>query len=145
MLGPGEAVLGQTPLRRRSLPRDRIIAVLDEAPGPLKADEIWALASVHRPGLSIATVYRVLKQLMADEQVRAVTLPTGTQYERCPAGGRPHDHPHFLCRQCQVAYDLPSVLFEPQSLAVPFQIDAYELTLHGLCPQCLSTPPRINI
>ncbi|GAA4006551.1 Fur family transcriptional regulator [Deinococcus rubellus] len=132
----------KTTTQRRSLPRDRIITVLDEAPGPLKADEVWALAVFKHPGLGIATVYRVLKQLMAEGQVRAVMLPTGTQYERCPAGAHLQDHPHFLCRQCLVAYDLPSGLFQPHSLVVPFQIDAYELTLHGLCPQCLSTPTR---
>ena len=134
----------KTTPQRRSLPRDRIIAVLNEAPGPLKAEELWEQAASRHPGLGIATVYRVLKQLMAEQQVRAVTLPTGTQYERCLAGDHPYDHPHFLCRQCRVAYDLPSDLFQPQSLGVPFQIDAYELTLHGLCPQCLSTPTRIH-
>lgn len=35
--------------QRRSLSRDRIWAVLEHAPGPLKAEKVWTQAAAERP------------------------------------------------------------------------------------------------
>ena len=120
--------------RRYSVLREGIRDVLKQASGPLRADELWAQAQQCHAGLGLATVYRMLRQLMDDGEVRQVTLPTGVLYEHRSSP----EHPHFFCRQCKATYDLPSDLFQPRAFDLPFRVEAYQLTLLGVCPPCLS-------
>ncbi len=120
-------------------PSDHAVAVtrlLEEAQGPLSADEVrQALAET---GIGIATVYRLLKRGVEDGRYIPIEIPNGpTHYE--PAD-RPHHH-HFECLTCHRVYDVmgcPGHLDEltPEG----FSLESHDVLLRGHCVTCSETP-----
>ncbi len=122
-------------LERATQQRAAILAAFREHPHPLLPADVRALASVHCPGLGIATVYRTIKVLLAEAVLETVNLPgESARYE---LKDRPHHH-HFQCRACGRVFDVPGC---PPSLAAyappGFAVDGHELTLYGRCAECL--------
>ncbi len=128
------------PSTRTTRQRDEIHRVLTTAPGPLTVTEIHAQAQRDLPALGIATVYRTLKLLTDQGLIHPVMLDGETLYE---ASGRGHHH-HFSCRRCGRVFTLqtcPVSLPRGTVFAGGFVVDAHELTLYGLCPDCAALPP----
>ena len=116
--------------------RKEIIRVLTAARGPLSAHEIWLRGKVQQPKLGIATVYRCLKRLQDERQIRTVVLPSGESlYERVVSK---HHHP-FQCNRCR---EVTALAFCPQglldSIVLPsgHWIQGHEITFTGLCADC---------
>lgn len=117
-----------------------IVRVIEDAPGPLSVPELLARAQQDLPGLGVATVYRTLKLLQEQGVVHPVHLDGESRFERA---GRGHHH-HFACRTCARVFDLhqcPVAL--PKGTVYPggFVVEAHEVTLYGLCPECAARPP----
>lgn len=120
---------------RHTRQRETILRAIGQAEGPLSVPELLTRAQRELPGLGLATVYRTLKLLGEQGQVRAVSLKGETRYEAANLG---HHH-HFACRACGRVLDfarcpLPSA--SDLSLPGGFVVEAHEITLYGLCPQC---------
>jgi len=113
-------------------------AVFERAKRPLTAHEIREEARKEIPTLGIATVYRAIKQLVAEGRVRAVAVPgAGPHYEKA---GRHHHH-FFLCRQCKRLFDLIGCVRGVQSLAPHgFRVQQHEIVLYGECVSCAGAP-----
>jgi Fur family ferric uptake transcriptional regulator len=123
---------------RQTKQRERILAALQTAEGPLSVERIHERARRTLPELGIATVYRTLKLLLAQGQIVAVAFP-GEEPHYEPAG-RGHHH-HFRCRGCARWFELPTCLvphLEQLTLREGYVIEAHELTLYGRCPRCAS-------
>ena len=119
---------------RRTSQRSAIVQVIRDAPGPLRPLEILALASPIVPTLGIATVYRQLRHLQDAGEVRAVGL--GVNDVRYEPTDRGHHH-HFLCRECEEAFDIHQCPGGIVELAPPgFEIEKHEITLYGRCSEC---------
>jgi Fur family ferric uptake transcriptional regulator len=122
--------------QRQTRQRDAILRVLHAAGGPLPVAEIHALAQ-KKSKVGIATVYRTLKMLQQNEQIRAVTLPSGeTRYESEPQA----HHDHFQCRVCRQVFDLdacPLRLKSGSKLPGGFLVEDHQMLLYGLCPSCV--------
>jgi len=115
-------------------------AVFERAKRPLSVSEIREEAQKEIPSLGIATVYRAIKQFVAEGQVRPVEVPgAGPHYERAD---RRHHH-FFLCQQCKRLFDLIGCVHGVQSLAPSgFRVQQHEIVLYGECVSCAehSTP-----
>ena len=119
---------------RRTNQRSAIVRVVRDAPGPLRPLEILDLASRIVPTLGIATVYRQLRRLQDADEVRAVDL--GVNDVRYEPTDRGHHH-HFLCRECEEAFDIHGCPGEMAKLAPPgWEVDKHEITLYGRCGEC---------
>ena len=122
--------------QRQTRQRDAILRVLHSANGPLPVAEIHALAQ-KKSAVGIATVYRTLKMLQQNKQIRAVTLPSGeTRYEGEPQA----HHDHFQCRVCNQVFDLdtcPLRLKSGSKLPGGFLVEDHQMLLYGLCPSCV--------
>ncbi len=125
-----------TPLgQRNTRQREKIIAAIRDAQGPLTVPEILERAQKTLPGLGVATVYRTVKLLLEDGKIQPVILPSGeTRYESTGLG---HHH-HFHCRVCDEVYDLEEC---PVSVSTGkyhhgFIVEDHELTLYGVCSSC---------
>ena len=108
--------------------------VFEHCDRPLLAQEVLDAAQREVPQLGLATVYRNLKQLVDDKQLKVVTLPG--ENPRYELADHPHHH-HFFCRQCQKVFDIhgcPGSL--KQLLPDGFSIDGHDLTLYGCCRDC---------
>ena len=121
-------------MERTTRQRAAIRAVIAAAGRPLLAQEVLELAQRQVPGLAIATVYRNLKWMADEAELRPVLLPgENPRYELSGESW----HPHFRCRQCRRVFDLPAALYEfSRSLPAGFTVEDHELTLYGSCPEC---------
>jgi Fur family ferric uptake transcriptional regulator len=116
--------------RQRAAIRDAIAL----ANRPLLPQEVLEAAQGQAPGLGIATVYRNLKALVEDGDIRLVNLPG--ENPRYELADRSHHH-HFQCRQCQRVFDIDACPGDMTSMAPPgFTVEDHELTLYGLCKDC---------
>lgn len=115
---------------------------MEAAGRPLSAPEILESAQSEAPSLSIATVYRNLKQLVDEGALLQVMLPG--ENPRYELAHQDHHH-HFQCRRCLRVFDVHACPGDFGHLAPPrFVVDGHELTLYGTCADCAAvrTPRR---
>ncbi|MEM8782216.1 MAG: Fur family transcriptional regulator [Planctomycetota bacterium] len=118
--------------------RTAIVEALRNAPGPLRPCEILDLASARAPTLGIATVYRQLKRMLEAGNVCTVELGRQDVRYELTDRGHPAHHPHFVCRNCGDAFDVPRSPDGIADLAPPgFALEDHELTLYGRCSDCI--------
>lgn len=116
--------------RQRSAIRDAIA----QAERPLLPQEILEHAQRDAPGLGIATVYRNLKALVDEGELRAVHLPG--ENPRYELAGHHHHH-HFQCTRCQRVFDVHACPGNLSRLAPQgFTVEDHDLTLYGVCSDC---------
>jgi Fur family transcriptional regulator, ferric uptake regulator len=119
--------------RQRSAIRDAIA----RAERPLLPQEVLEAAQESVPGLSIATVYRNLKALTDEGELKPVNLPN--ESPRFELAGHSHHH-HFQCRRCQRVFDVNACPGDLSHLAPQgFVVEDHDLTLYGLCKECAGT------
>jgi Fur family ferric uptake transcriptional regulator len=131
----GSTIAEQPNMERNTRQRAAILDAISRAGRPLLPKEILQSAQRALPGLGIATVYRNLKALLADGQIKVVDLPAeNARFEM--AGGRHHHH--FQCTRCQRVFDVEACPGDLSSLAPPgFAVEDHDLTLYGRCKECM--------
>jgi Fur family ferric uptake transcriptional regulator len=125
-------------MERNTRQRDAILRVISEAGRPLSTQEILVAGQIAVPSLSIATVYRTLKDLAAEGWILPVKLPgEADRYEMAELG----DHYHFKCSSCSRVFDIHERIKKNYLLAPrDFVIEKYELILYGRCSECILKP-----
>jgi Fur family ferric uptake transcriptional regulator len=128
--------------KRRTTQREAIAEVIRAARGPLTIGQIHERARRRSPMLGLATVYRTVKLLLADDLVHAVIMSDGeTRYESAHLD---HHH-HFHCGVCGSVFDLPGCplpIADGTVLPEGFVVTGHEVTLHGRCPACVQGAKR---
>ncbi len=121
-------------MQRDTRQRRAIRRVFMNVGRPLAPDEVLEHGQRIVPSLGLATVYRNVKALTDDGWLSEVELPGGgIRYELAE---RPHHH-HFLCRSCDLAFDVHRCPDEIEELAPEgFEVDGHELILFGRCAEC---------
>lgn len=121
-------------MQRDTRQRRAIRRVFLDSGRPLAPEEVLSLGQRVVASLGLATVYRNIKILSEEGWLTEVELPGGgTRYE---LSERPHHH-HFLCRECDQAYDVHQCPDRIEELAPPgFRVDSHEITLIGVCAAC---------
>jgi Fur family transcriptional regulator, ferric uptake regulator len=121
-------------MERSTRQRTAIRDVIAEAGRPLLPQEVLDAAQSQVPGLGIATVYRNLKALVLDGELRSVELPA--ENPRYELVGHAHHH-HFQCNACQRVFDVHACPGDLSQLAPPgFTVEDHDLTLYGKCGDC---------
>jgi Fur family transcriptional regulator, ferric uptake regulator len=123
-------------MERNTRQKAAVRAALVVAARPLTPLEILKTAQGEAPGLGIATVYRVLRSMVAEGAVIPVDLPgSATHYEVARTG---HHH-HFQCRACERVYEVEGCPPDLARFAPPgFVLDGHEVVLYGRCVACVS-------
>jgi len=112
-------------------------AAIQEALGrlgrPLLPQELLAEAQKSVPNLSLATIYRNIKALVADGLVEVVSLPGEVdRYEV-----HKHHHHHFYCNSCQQVTDIDACPGDLSKLMPKgYSLEEHQITLYGKCPAC---------
>jgi Fur family peroxide stress response transcriptional regulator len=108
--------------------------LLGRADHPTAEDILMDLNQV-APTSSQATVYSSLQALRDVNLVREVLLEEGV----CRYDANVAPHHHFRCRCCgaieDIAWEALSNV-DLSSLSTKWQIDGYEVTVHGVCDRC---------
>ncbi len=126
------------PVQRDTRQRTAIRAVVTDSSRPLLPLEIQERAQHTVPGLGLATIYRNLKLLVEDGDVRLVELPgEAPRFESAHHG---HHH-HFQCHACKRVFDVHQCPGDFSALAPRgFKVESHEITLYGLCADCGKGP-----
>ncbi|MFY8084141.1 MAG: Fur family transcriptional regulator [Rubrivivax sp.] len=126
-------------MERNTRQRSAIREVIAQAARPLLPQEVLEAAQREVPGLGIATVYRNLKALVQEGELKPVNLPG--ENPRFEVVGHHHHH-HFQCRQCQRVFDVHACPGDLSRLAPQgFMVEDHDLTLYGRCGDCVQSEP----
>lgn len=121
-------------MERATRQRAAIRQVIEAAGRPLSPTEILSGAQAEVPALSLATVYRNLKLMLAEHDIALVNLPgESPRYE----SSRHAHHHHFQCTRCHRVFDIQKCPGDMRGLAPKgFMVEHHELTLYGRCNDC---------
>ncbi len=121
-------------MQRETKQRRAIRRVFLESGRPLVPEEVVEGGKRFAATLGIATVYRNVKRLVEEGWLKTVEIPGDpVRYE---LASHPHHH-HFVCRDCERAFDVHGCPQEIDSLAPDgFQVESHEIVLYGTCPAC---------
>ncbi len=114
--------------------REAINEVLQEAGRPLTRDEILKLGRQKVERLGSATVDRTIREMTEHFQLVGVEFPGQPKRYELPAD---HEHPHFICRQCERVFDL-KIRMQLPKISPPkgFTVTGGEIIYSGKCPDC---------
>ncbi len=117
--------------------RESVLRVIRESDKHLTAKEVFDDARRILPGISFATVYNSLNYLKNKGLIGEIKLGTDANlYDR-----KLTRHDHALCNNCGKLVDLeltiPNKLLEQAANRSKFKPEMIELTLRGLCPECI--------
>ena len=114
--------------------RQVIFDVLRNAQRPLSRDEIVKLGREQIQRLGSATVDRAIREMVKSFELIGVDFPGQPMRYELPAEC---EHPHFICRECELVYDLPFRMHLPNIKAPEgFDIQGGEVIYSGTCPAC---------
>ena len=124
-------------ITRHSKQRDALINILRSTDCHPTADWLYTELRKDFPNVSLATVYRNLKQLVEAGLVLEISTGSGSEHY----DGATHCHYHFVCSNCGEVSDLRvapiSGLEEKFSGETGNKIDGYSLMFYGTCRKCL--------
>ncbi|GAB4326878.1 MAG: transcriptional repressor [Calditrichia bacterium] len=123
---------------KRSLQREKILEALRGTTTHPTAEWVFEQVKPQIPELSLGTVYRNLNILVEMGEVKEV--PGADSVRRFD--GFTHPHPHFVCQRCGSVYDVEATVSREMlgNMAenLPHRVDNVELTLFGICKNCLN-------
>jgi Fur family peroxide stress response transcriptional regulator len=126
-------------MKRYSRKRDAILDAIRQTDTHPTAEWIYAKLKPEFPDLSLATVYRNIKDFASDGEISSL----GTINSKEHFDGNITPHSHFICDECGSVFDVS--LPEDCGLAsyesdIPFgKVTGHTVTFHGVCNQCLKT------
>lgn len=98
------------------------------------AETIYAELKKEYPNLSVATVYRNLKQLEEWGEIVSITTDGATRYDYNIS-----PHSHFFCRKCGSVLDIKDNVEEVKNIAqsgFDGTIESCSTCYYGICPEC---------
>lgn len=121
--------------------RTAVLKLLGEEGGCLGAEDVAQKLRASGERVGTASVYRALGLLVDLGLLHKVVLADSpARFELVLPGGEHHHH--LVCDRCgrTVAFadDRLEQAVESVSERVPFQVEAHDVTLHGVCPACLA-------
>ena len=127
---------------KRFRKRDAILTCLRQTVVHPSADWVFAQLKPEIPDLSLGTVYRNLRLLVEDKEIRQIITDYGP--DRYDRNMIPHEHLH--CDGCGKLVDitfggLKELLENKGEIAV----NDYQLNIRGLCPACNTKQKKIRV
>lgn len=120
--------------RRNTKQRQLILEAVKARPDHPVADEIYQAVRALDPKISRSTVYRNLRLLAEDGELRSVQIPEADRFDY-----RLERHHHLLCSRCGAVSDAP-LAYQPQfdllAAQSGYQVEGHYIVFVGLCPKC---------
>lgn len=122
-----------------TLPRIRILEILEESQGHYSAEDIYRKLLGSGMEFGLATVYRVLTQFEAAGLVHRHHFESGQAVFELDRGDH---HDHMVCIKCGKVVEFVDDVIETRQKAVAkqegFEIQDHSLILYGVCskPEC---------
>ena len=121
-------------MERNTRQRGAIRRVFAALHRPLSPAEVLQAAQSEVSSMGIATVYRTIKALVDEGEIKSIDVPgEAPRYEVAHLG---HHH-HFHCRACNKVFEVDGCPSDIQKLAPDgFQTEGHEVMLFGRCVTC---------
>ena len=122
--------------QRNTLQRKIVLDTLMRLKNHPTIEELYAEIQRDYPAISKTTIYRNLRVLAKNGQVRQVSLPDGLErYE-----GQLNPHYHFQCTVCSGIYDVNMPIITDIDTYVSrkygFDVGGHDVVFHGICNKC---------
>jgi len=127
------------PLVRNTRQKRCIQKIFVSAEGPLGVSEIFALAGRDVEKIGLATIYRIIGQLLEAGEIKKIRIPNAEDDVRYERSDKAHHHHHFFCTKCHKTFDLAKCPMSSnlnQFVLPGFEVESHELTLYGVCACC---------
>ena len=113
--------------------RQLIYKIIMNTEGHLSADEIFGYAKAEMPSIALGTVYRNLRLMVEDREIRQIITDYGP--DRYDRNMIPHEHLH--CDGCGKLVDITfGGLKELLEIKGEIAVIDYQLNIRGLCAAC---------
>jgi len=127
--------------RTASTHRELILDIVRRTAEHPTADAVFMRARASVPTISLTTVYRNLRRLVADGRLRERMFGGVSRFD-----AHLEDHGHMVCTQCgaivDVAADGRELVEHFKSSAQPWAVEHVDVELRGRCPACLKKAQR---
>jgi Fur family transcriptional regulator, ferric uptake regulator len=122
---------------RLTEPRRAVAGLVKDRAGHFTAADLVADASLRRPGIGRATVFRALELFLELGVVERIDLPSGEHaYVVC----EPDHHHHLVCSSCGRGIEIDDrgirALTRKIAKRTGYAIDRHRIELFGICPAC---------
>jgi Fur family ferric uptake transcriptional regulator len=120
-------------MERNTKQREVIRQVFESEARPLTPLEILNLAKVSLSHVSLATVYRAIKELVEEKWLTPVKIPGLALYYEMD---RHQHHHHFYCESCCKVFEVDGCIPVKKLTPKGFSLKSHEILLSGRCPDC---------
>ena len=123
--------------RSESSHRDLILDIVRRTDEHPTADAVFMRARASVPTISLTTVYRNLRRLVADGQLRERMFGGVSRFD-----AHLEDHAHLVCTECGAIVDIAAdggaagVIERFQVPSRSWAVDHVDVELRGRCPSC---------
>lgn len=126
-------------MKRYSKKRQSIIDCLKSTDTHPTAEWVYSQLKPQYPDLSLATVYRNLKELVLSGEAIVVDVVDG----KVRFDGKTRSHTHAVCTECGKVIDLEDItvseeMLEKAKAVSGFFVTSSKLQFSGLCAECMS-------
>lgn len=119
--------------------RQLIYRIIMNTDAHLSADEIFRAAKEEMPSIALGTVYRNLRLMVEDKEIRQISSEFGP--DRYDRNMIPHEHLH--CDNCGKLVDITlGGLKDLLESRAEITVLDYQLNIRGLCAGCKTTPKK---
>lgn len=117
--------------------REVVLQVIRDSDNHLTANEVFDEAKRLLPTISFATVYNSLRYLKDAGHIAEIQFGNGaSRFDKMTSR-----HDHAICVKCgklvDMELELPTELVKIAEKFSKFKLESIELTLRGLCPNCI--------
>jgi Fe2+ or Zn2+ uptake regulation protein len=114
-----------------------ILEIINRAEGHLTAEGVFFELKKRFPSVVMATVYNNLNSLYQQGYIRKISVEgKPDRYDRNTR------HDHLICRRCGKLVDISLAdMTSDLERQVGFKIEAYDLKIQYLCPECRRGQP----
>jgi len=129
---------------RATLPRLKILQLFKESSQSqegrhMRAEDVYSRLRDLGEDVSLATVYRVLRQFESSGLLVKHRFKSGQSHYELKKGNH-HDHYHLICRKCGKVLEFFNEVIEGQQKIIAkqynFEMTDYNLIIYGVCTSC---------
>lgn len=121
-------------MKRKTRQREIIKHVFQSEGRPMNPLEILSLAQYSFSGLSLATVYRAVKELVEEKWLITVEVPGLSLYYEI---NRHKHHHHFYCYACSKVFEVDGCVSVEGLTPKDFLLESHEILPSGKCSGCM--------
>jgi len=116
---------------RNTKQKNLIFEIINSSYDHLNAYQVYDIARVDMPNISLGTVYRNLSNLVKNGNIREIEVDGTLHFDRNDK------HVHFICNTCGDIIDVFDNIVDENNYINGNLVMDYEIKLKGICKKCV--------